>query len=57
MAELFLILLIYSAISMVATIVAVISLLLSDRDMTDKLLWLLVVIFVPLGWLIYFILE
>jgi hypothetical protein len=57
MAELFLLLLVYSAISVVATIAAVVSLLLSDCDLREKLLWLLVIIFVPLGWLIYFILK
>jgi len=53
----FWILVVYSILSVLGTIAAAISILVSGLSWKEKFLWLLVVIFVPLGWLIYFLLK
>ena len=41
----------------ILVVYSLISVLVSGLSWKEKFLWLLVVIFVPLGWLIYFILK
>jgi hypothetical protein len=53
----FWILVLYSLISVLGSIVAIFSVFSNDWSWKRRIAWLLVIIFAPLGWLIYFILK
>jgi len=50
-------LVVYSLISVVGTVAAIFSVFSCDWSWKRRIAWLLVIIFAPLGWLIYFILK
>jgi|AntRauMinimDraft_4_1070384.scaffolds.fasta_scaffold01999_7 hypothetical protein len=54
---LFWVMVLYSLLSVFGTIAAVVSVFTSDWSWKRIIAWLLVIIFVPLGWLIYFLLK
>lgn len=54
---LFWVLVVYSLISVLGTIAAIFSVFSCDWGWKKRIVWLLVILFAPFGWLIYFILK